>query len=50
MRWSSADGSVLAQIVASDSRGTQYALTYELAVVREQSRWEVSAIEIDPAS
>ncbi len=50
MRWSSADGSVLAQIVANDGRGTQYSLAYELAVAHEQARWEVSAIEIDPDS
>ena len=48
LNWSSADQSVLAQVVATDARGAQYTLTYELAVAREQSRWEVSAIEIDP--
>jgi hypothetical protein len=50
LRWSSGDRSVLAQVQATDPRGTQYTLTYELAVLREQSRWEVSAIEIDPDS
>lgn len=50
LRWSSADESVVAQLVASDSRGTQYSLVYEVAVAREQARWEVSAIEVNPDS
>ena len=48
LRWSSADQSVLAQVVATDPRGAQYTLVYEIAVAHEPSRWEVSAIEIDP--
>jgi len=50
LRWSATDQSVVAEALATDARGAQYTLTYELAVVREQSRWEVSAIEIDPTS
>ncbi len=48
LRWSSADESVVAQVVASDDRGVQYSLAYEIAVARDQSRWEVSAIEVNP--
>ncbi len=48
LRWSSADQSVIAQVVASDGRGVQYSLAYEIAVAREQTRWEVTAIEVNP--
>ena len=43
------DGSsVLAVVQAQDGRGVQYTLAYELDVVREQGRWEVSAVQMDP--
>jgi len=48
LRWSNAGQAVLAQVVADDARGAEYTLTYDIAVTREQARWEVSAIEIDP--
>jgi hypothetical protein len=48
LRWSPAGHSVVAEVLAADARGAQYTLAYELAVVEQQSRWEVSAIEIDP--
>jgi hypothetical protein len=45
LSWSAAGNSVLAQIQAEDRRGVQYTLAYELAVVREQGRWEISAVQ-----
>jgi hypothetical protein len=45
----SADGSSVVEVVkAQDRRGVQYTLAYELDVVRQQGRWEVAAIEMDP--
>jgi Conjugative transposon protein TcpC len=48
LRWSAGGRSVVAQVQAQDSRGVQYTLAYELAVVREQGRWEISAVQMDP--
>jgi Conjugative transposon protein TcpC len=46
--WASGAGSVLAVVQARDARGAQYTLAYELDVVREEGRWEVSAVQTDP--
>ena len=48
--WAPGQGSVLATVQAQDRRGVQYTLAYELNVVREQGRWEVSAVQMDPDS
>jgi hypothetical protein len=46
----SADGrSVVAMVQAQDSRGARYTLAYELDVVSDAGRWEISAIQMDPA-
>jgi hypothetical protein len=39
---------VLATVAAQDARGVRYTLAYELDVLREQGRWEVSAVQMDP--
>jgi Conjugative transposon protein TcpC len=46
--WSADRRSVRALVQAQDGRGVQYALGYELDVVREQGRWEVSAVQMNP--
>jgi hypothetical protein len=46
--WAPGEGAVLATVQAQDQRGVQYTLAYELDVVREQGRWEVSAVQVDP--
>jgi hypothetical protein len=46
--WAPGEGAVLATVQAQDRRGVQYTLAYELDVVREQGRWEVSAVQVDP--
>jgi hypothetical protein len=46
--WSPGGGSVVAVVQAQDRRGAQYALGYELDVAREQGRWEISAVQVDP--
>jgi hypothetical protein len=48
LQWAPGGGAVLAVIAAADRRGAQYTLAYELNVAREQGRWEISAIEMDP--
>ena len=48
--WVPAGSSVLAVVQAQESRGAQYTLAYELDVVREQGRWEISAIQTDPTT
>jgi Conjugative transposon protein TcpC len=48
--WSADSRSVLAVVGARDGRGAQYTLGYELDVLRLQGRWEISAIQMDPAS
>jgi hypothetical protein len=46
--WAPGAGAVLAVVQAQDRRGVQYVLAYELDVVQEQGRWEVSAVQTDP--
>jgi Conjugative transposon protein TcpC len=46
--WAPEGQAVLATVRAQDERGVQYTLSYELNVVREQGRWEVSAVQTDP--
>jgi hypothetical protein len=50
LQWVPGGGAVLAVVEAQDQRGTQYTLAYELDVAREQGRWEISAIQMDPDS
>jgi hypothetical protein len=46
--WSPGGGSVIAVVQARDRRGAQYTLGYEIDVSREQGRWEISAVQVDP--
>ncbi|HEX4435773.1 MAG TPA: conjugal transfer protein [Solirubrobacteraceae bacterium] len=46
--WAMGGGSVVVEAEATDRSGARYLLAYELDVVREQGRWEVSAIQTDP--
>jgi hypothetical protein len=46
--WAPGAGSVVATVQAQDGRGVRYTLAYELDVAREQGRWEVSAVQMDP--
>jgi hypothetical protein len=46
--WAMDGGSVVIEVEASDRSGARYLLDYELDVVREQGRWEISAIQTDP--
>jgi hypothetical protein len=46
--WSAGRSSVLAVLQADDTRGVLYTLAYELGVVREQGRWEIAAIQMNP--
>jgi Conjugative transposon protein TcpC len=46
--WSPAGDSVIAVVQARDARGVQYTLGYELDTAREQGRWEISAVQMDP--
>lgn len=46
--WSPDRRSVLAVVQASDARGAQYTLAYELDVARAQGRWEISAVQMNP--
>jgi len=48
--WCPDGRSVAAVVEADDGRGVQYTLAYELDVVREQGRWEVAAVQMDPAA
>jgi hypothetical protein len=48
--WSPDGRSVLAIVRASDRRGVQYTLGYELDVSLTQGRWEVSAVQMDPTA
>lgn len=50
LEWTEPGRSVLAVAEAQDSRGTRYLLAYELDVVRQQGRWEISAVQMDPDS
>jgi hypothetical protein len=46
--WAPEGDAVLATVRAQDARGVQYTLAYELNVVRQQGRWEISAVQTDP--
>lgn len=46
--WAAAGSAVVATVQARDARGVQYTLAYELNVVSEQGRWEISAVQMDP--
>jgi hypothetical protein len=46
--WAPGADSVLATVEAEDARGVRYTLAYELDVVREQGRWEIAAVQMDP--
>jgi Conjugative transposon protein TcpC len=48
LRWAPGGGAVLAVVQAEDGRGALYTLAYELDVARDQGRWEVSAIQMNP--
>jgi hypothetical protein len=48
LQWAPGVGAVLAVVQAADRRGAQYTLAYELDVTREQGRWEISAIQMNP--
>jgi Conjugative transposon protein TcpC len=48
LSWSAGGRSVVAQVQAQDGRGVQYTLAYEVAVVQEEGRWEVSAVQTNP--
>ncbi|MFI5003494.1 MAG: conjugal transfer protein [Solirubrobacterales bacterium] len=48
LQWTQAGSAVLAVLQAQDQRGAQYTLAYELDVAREQGRWEIAAIQMDP--
>jgi hypothetical protein len=48
LTWVPGGGSVRAVVLVADQRGVQYTLSYELDVVRVGTRWEVSAIQMDP--
>jgi len=46
--WAQEGSAVVATVQAQDSRGVRYALAYELDVLHEQGRWEISAVQTDP--
>jgi hypothetical protein len=46
--WAPEGSAVLATVQAQDGRGARYTLAYELDVVREQGRWEISAVQVEP--
>jgi len=46
--WAPGADSVVATVEAQDARGVHYTLTYELDVLRDQGRWEISAVQTDP--
>jgi hypothetical protein len=50
LNWSADRRSVLAVVRASDARGAQYTLGYEVDVEEVDGRWELSAIEVDPTA
>jgi hypothetical protein len=49
LAWSSDRRSVLAVVQTRDARGARYTLGYEADVAELHGRWEISAIETDPA-
>jgi Conjugative transposon protein TcpC len=46
--WSPDGHSVVAVVQAQDERGAQYTLGYELDVLSDAGRWEITAIQVDP--
>jgi hypothetical protein len=48
--WCTVGRAVLAVVQVHDERGVQYTLGYELDVVADAGRWEISAIQTDPDS
>ena len=46
--WALGGDAVVATVQARDARGVRYTLAYELNVTRQQGRWEVSAVQMDP--
>ena len=46
--WSPDGHSVLVVLRATDERGAQYTLGYELDVISSAGRWEISAIQVNP--
>jgi hypothetical protein len=48
--WAPGGGAVLALAQAQDARGVRYNLDYELDVARTAGRWEIAAIQTDPAT
>jgi len=46
--WAPDHSTSVAVIQAVDGRGAQYTLEYEVDVAREQGRWEIAAIQMDP--
>jgi hypothetical protein len=48
--WAAGGGAVLAVAQAQDPRGVHYSLDYEVDVAQTAGRWEVGAIEMDPAT
>jgi hypothetical protein len=46
--WALAGRTVLAVVRVHDQRGAQYTLAYELGVVSDAGRWEISAIQTNP--
>lgn len=48
LAWSTPGRAVLAVVRSHDERGAQYTLGYELDVVSDAGRWEISAIQMNP--
>ncbi len=48
LSWSTPGSSVLVIVQAHDGRGLHYTLGYELDVLRDQGRWEIAAVQMDP--
>ena len=48
LAWSADGRSVSALVHVQDARGVRYALAYELDVTRQQGRWEIAAVQMDP--
>ncbi len=46
--WSTPGHAVLAVVRAREGRGAQYTLGYEIDVVSDAGRWEISAIQMNP--
>jgi hypothetical protein len=48
--WAPGGGAVVAVAQAQDPRGVRYSLEYELDVAQAAGRWEIAAIQMDPAT